>query len=1041
MPFGDDAYVEWIAPGLKQAGAIRIGDCILIHAAPERIDAQVWREQLRRVRQSRPVDVVVPVMRSSAHAGHDDETLSRKLSNLASDLRWAAPVVFMHSVVADGSLPEPIHVVGALMDVPLRADAQACADRLMHSLGELELATADAGIRLCSEDRLVLYLAQVSAYMGAQRERIVKVWQTACASKWRRAPLAGVLFAPTFESNSFPKQAEGTVSASGDFIPAVPVQPAALMPLWREVAARVDPCKGKRTGVHCPTMLAAAVFTAAVLSCVAMTASFIGNQVTLHDARQAVDAALIAKPGSASALRTQLELQKQMETLEYRLQHGAPWYLRSGLNRDRELLAALWQPYAIVAARNLRDPITQRLDASLGQLAQSRADSLPSAQEQKRDYDALKTYLMLAQPQHADPAFLTQHLQQQWPVLADMQTGEWLDLSQHLSAFYASHLRAHPEWKSSASTDLVAASRNQLINQIGLQYSDDTLYRSVIEQAKGKYADIGLASLLNGADARGLFSTTQTVPGVYTRAAWDGMIDEAITKAAKEGRVGADWVLADEHAARVPGADLEAHQDIEEVKQRLRARYFAEYTAAWQAMLNSLQWQSATNLSGAITQLARLTDAQTSPLIALMKSVQYQAQAGRASQALTDTLVRRAQDLIGNGTGIPTEAVVNPLDKPFGPLLALMGDDVVTGAAGADGKANGKQGKNAVDFSGVSLSHFLTVATTMRLKLQQIATSADAQAMARQMAQAVFQGKLSELTQARDDAALTAASLGAQWSSFGEAVFARPLDVAWQTILQPAAASLNDAWRTAVAAPFASSFDGHYPFSDTDADASFVELGRYIKPDTGLISRFVITELAGILRPQGSAWMPNELAPQALQFDPEFLAALRQLSTLGAQLYAQGDASYRLQIMANPTPEVTRSILTVDGTKIEYYNQLETFTPIVWPGNGQNGRVMLTWESFTAGTRIAFAANGDWAFMRLLATAQVKALDSTRYALTVNHDSDYPLHYVMKTQVGAGPLDLLKLRGFKMPQRVFIVGKGGALPGTSVLPPLPPGLQ
>jgi type VI secretion system protein ImpL len=212
----------------------------------------------------------------------------------------------------------------------------------------------------------------------------------------------------------------------------------------------------------------------------------------------------------------------------------------------------------------------------------------------------------------------------------------------------------------------------------------------------------------------------------------------------------------------------------------------------------------------------------------------------------------------------------------------------------------------------VSLAHFLTVATTMRLKLQQIATSADAQAMARQMAQAVFQGKLSELTQARDDAALTAASLGSQWSGLGDALFAKPLDVAWQTILQPAAASLNDAWRASVAAPFASTFDGHYPFADTASDASFVELGRYIKPETGLIARFVTTQLAGMLQPQGNAWTPNELAPQALQFDPEFLSALRQLSTLGAQLYAQGDASYRVQIMANPTPEVVRSILTID---------------------------------------------------------------------------------------------------------------------------------
>jgi type VI secretion system protein ImpL len=79
--------------------------------------------------------------------------------------------------------------------------------------------------------------------------------------------------------------------------------------------------------------------------------------------------------------------------------------------------------------------------------------------------------------------------------------------------------------------------------------------------------------------------------------------------------------------------------------------------------------------------------------------------------------------------------------------------------------------------------------------------------------------------------------------------------------------------------------------------------------------------------------------------------------------------------------------------------------------------------------------------LRLLGTAQVKPLDSTTYALTFNQGNGVPLHYDLKTQVGAGPLDLLKLRGFKLPQRIFMVGKGGALAGVASLPPLPPEMQ
>jgi type VI secretion system protein ImpL len=326
----------------------------------------------------------------------------------------------------------------------------------------------------------------------------------------------------------------------------------------------------------------------------------------------------------------------------------------------------------------------------------------------------------------------------------------------------------------------------------------------------------------------------------------------------------------------------------------------------------------------------------------------------------------------------------------------------------------------------------------MRLKLQQISDSPDAQAMARSLAQAVFQGKLSELSQARDDAALTAASLGTAWAGFGEAAFAQPLEAAWQTILQPAAASLNDAWRASVAAPFNAAMSGRYPFFDTQADASFAELGRYARPDTGLIARFIVTQLAGVLKLEGDHWTPNELAPQALQFDPKFLTSLRQLSIVGTQLYVRGDAGERFEMMALPTPNVTRSELSVDGKQIVYFNQQESWTPLAWPGNGLNGHAGLTWQTLNAGLRQAFDSTGDWAFLRLLARADVKQLDSTRYQLTWNAQSGEPLSFVLRTQVGAGPLDLLKLRDFRMPERIFIVGKGSAMP---TLPPLPPDLQ
>jgi type VI secretion system protein ImpL len=1051
MLHGSDERIDEVAPGLKQTGVMQVGNVVLVHAAPEGIETSQWRRQLRQLRRSRPVDSVVHVRR----AVDDDTDLPRSLATLANDLGWAAPVTFLHAVPTKGDQTEQFEAVGVFVSRPKRRRDGAAPDELNEQLAAIEYHTADMGVRNCCASKPSRYLAQVSAYIGAQRERIVSGWAALIASPWLRAPLDGVMFVPVFAPSE--KAAPAPLAELDAHSIALSVQPALLLPTWEQIGGRLHRHQGRRVGFHGPNALATLITVLAIGWCGWMTVSFIGNERVMSAARASADAALTATPGTPAALRAQLALQLQIDTLEYRQQHGAPWYLRAGLNRNSQILDALWQPYRTVAERNMQRPVVQALQTSLTQFAQIRADALQSHDAQQRGYNALKAYLMLADPHRVDPEFLKRELLAVWRAPAGMIPGEWLDTSQQLAGFYADHLKAHPEWRINASAPVVTAARATLVNQIGLANADDTVYQSILDEAKGKYADASLATLLNGTDARGLFTTAKTVPGTYTRVAWEGFIAGAIDKAASERRTNGDWVLADatpgqsiratlEHGVATAAA-LDAKHITDELKTRLTARYFAEYAAAWQGMLNSIQWQSATNLSGAIDQLTRLADAQSSPLIALMRSVEYQAQAGRASEALTDTLVRKAQNVLRNDKHIATlPGAADPLDKPFGPLLALMND---AGTLANVSKGGGDTPANPqVALSGVSLARYLTVVATMRLKLQAIAASSDPQAMARSLAQAVFQGKLSELTQAREDAAQTAASLGTQWAGLGDALYVRPLDTAWQTVLQPAAASLNEAWRASVAVPFATAFSGRYPFVDTTADASFAELSRYVRPDTGLIARFIATQLAGVLQPLGDAWVPNELAPQALQFDPAFLAALRQLSTLGAQLNARGDAGYRFEVMALPTPGVTRSTLSVDGQQIVYFNQRESYTPLAWPGNGLSGHAALMWESANAGLRQVFDATGDWAFLRLLAEADVKPLDSTRYQLiwnapTPENPEREPLRYVLRTQIGAGPLDLLKLRGFKMPEQIFITqgGVGASVPGTPALPPLPPELQ
>ncbi|MDT3641369.1 type VI secretion protein VasK, partial [Cronobacter sakazakii] len=184
---------------------------------------------------------------------------------------------------------------------------------------------------------------------------------------------------------------------------------------------------------------------------------------------------------------------------------------------------------------------------------------------------------------------------------------------------------------------------------------------------------------------------------------------------------------------------------------------------------NSLHWQNAATLSDAIDQLTLLADVRQSPLVALMNTLNVQGRAGQTQEALSDSLVKSAQNLLHSdgAKAIDQQAGPHgPLEATFGPTLALL--------------SNQNGGSDSL-----SLQTFLTRVTRVRLKLQQVTNTADPQAMMQALAQTVFQGKSVDVTDTRDYGSLVAASLGQEWGGFGQALFVQPMEQAWQQVLAP----------------------------------------------------------------------------------------------------------------------------------------------------------------------------------------------------------------------------------------------------------------
>lgn len=806
-------------------------------------------------------------------------------------------------------------------------------------------------------------------------------------------PLAGMVFSPKSEGMAHTVPHHWRRDNRWDALPASS----------NELPAHLRP---SRSGLQWSRILTAAACALVILWGSGMLVSFAANRSIISEAVQVAENASDSSQSLKQRLAALGVLQDTIGQLQYRQEHGTPWYSRLGLSQNEELLSALWPRYREAALPLLRDAAALQLTDALKAYAAFPPDSPLRETQSKQAYTQLRLYLMLTRPERMDPSWFSQTLMQNWTQRQGLDKAYWQGAGSPLFAFYAENLSAHPDWALKADPELVGQVRALLVRQMGVTNSESRQYQRMLSEVTHQYADMRLADMTGDTDAGRLFTTHEVVPGMFTRQAWEDGVKPAIEKVARERRDEMDWVLSD---APPPAGDASSPEALE---ARLTSRYFADFSAAWLNFLNSLRLQPAPTLSDAIDQLTLMADVRQSPLVALMNTLNVQGRTAQSGGAIGDSLVKSAQNLF-NREKLPAidqnSGPSGPLDATFGPLLAL------TDSQGS---------------SNMNLRTFLTRVTQVRLRLQQVTNAADPQAMTQTLAQTVFQGKTVDLTDTRDYGSLVAAGLGQEWSGFGQTVFVRPMEQAWQQVLMPAAGSLNAQWQQAVVNEWNSAFGGRYPFKNVSSEVSLPLLAKYLNADNGRITRFLQSRLSGVLHREGTRWVPDSINAQGLTFNPAFLQALNQLSRISDVVFTSGEAGLHFELRPGTAADVMQTDLIIDSQKLTYMNQQPVWKRFTWPADTEAPGASLSWISTKAGTRQYGDMPGTWGLIRLLDKAQVSANSgiSSSWQLTWQAPDGRPLNYILRTEAGEGPLALLKLRNFTLPGDIFIISDTPDMP-------------
>ncbi|QXX83253.1 type VI secretion protein VasK [Providencia sp. R33] len=995
---GSPAAVDKLAPRLSHEIWQESNGTVLIYGGE--VAATVNDENvlmLKQLRRRRPVDALIWVteytvidqlMHSTLNVHHlntaTSDMASRFIYGLFKALKWQAPVWVWN--VSDN--PELCSA-----DAPAvlcLTEPYGQPEQLTPALRELVPLLSVHGAQALSVNLTHTYWLILAQFLRGSGSEELAVRLAPLTSGIRRLPFAGLAFSTAVTQ---PSEALHPHTWQEDN------RWKSLLAVQGDIAPSLQP---SHLGINPQRVMQYAVATGMAVWGVGLAVSYFANRQLMNDSQQLAFAAVDNQRSAAERLNAQFDFQQMLGKLDHRATHFTPVWQRFGLNHNDALLDQLWPTYTQTILPLLRDNTRQQLEAKLQQYAELPPDSPARADATPATYALLKAYLMMSSPERMEPEFFTQTVLESLSPIEGVNNGEWQTLGRELLAFYADQLPQHADWAINKNRALISSSRNLLVRQIGQRNGESALYQKILLQAKNSYAEMTLDDMTEGTDVSFLFTTDEFIPGVFTRRAWETTIEPAINRAVEARRDEIDWVLSDNQQP------VDSDISPEQLKQRLTERYFADFAGSWLNLMNSLQWRHTENLSDTIDQLTLMGDVRQSPVIALMNTLSYQGKTGRQQEKLTDSFINSTKELLNKDKKpvISQKAEFSgPLEATFGPVLNLT-----------DSQASSNNSDN------LSLQAYLTRVTRVRLKLQQIANAPDPQAMSQALAQSIFEGKTVDLSETRDYGSLIAASLGQEWSGFGESLLVQPMNQAWEQLLTPTAEGINAEWQNAIVNEWNTAFGGRYPLKNTQSEISLPLMAQYLRPDNGRIQRFLETRLKGVLRKEGNRWVPNNTTAQGLRFNPEFLKALDTLSHLGDVAFANGEARLYFEIRPSTSRDVMQTILVIDKQTLTYDNQFPEWQRFVWPGDTIASGASLRWMSTTSGTRLLADHRGVWGVIRLLESAQVAPYAGTTSSYTVSWQTKNgnTLPFMLRTEMGDGPLALLTLRNFVLPRKIFL---------------------
>ena len=672
-----------------------------------------------------------------------------------------------------------------------------------------------------------------------------------------------------------------------------------------------------------------------------------------------------------------------------------------GLDQQDKLGPQAQRAYRRLLNKTLLPAITLQLEE---RMHRSMADP-------DRLFPALRSYLMLADPDHYDPASLKASVQDDWAERLPRETTaeQRAALDGHLDALLATPL----------PVPLPLPLDGALIEQARGVLAGNRLAPRLYARLKASDAAAGLPDFSiarAGGDKAPLVLArrsgqpiTQGIPALYTYDGYHQRFDNALAgvllSAALDG-----WVLGPK-GQLVPGT-----AESRALAADIRTLYLRDYIAQWKALLDDFTLIPPRDLPHAAQIAALMGDTAESPLRKVLTAAARETELDRRPSATTG----------GEVTGGVAKTVANAAAD-----RAVAGIGGLAGVGAADLRRRLGEQLSAPPPPGTEAPETQVTRSFAWLhKLVQPGADGKSLPVDRAlegMAQLGAHLKAAEAAAASGQGGL-AVGTGKEVQAAKEAAAAQPPAVAalLGDLVQDSAgllagsarSQINNLWTTEVLPMCQEALQGRYPFDPASRrDTTLADFAQVLGPE-GLIATFFQKNLAAQVDRTRRPWRwtnPDLGIPNSV------LAFFQRAQVIRDAFFGGGRKTPEIKFDLTPTSldsRATQFTLDLGGQILDYRQGPRKSQTLKWPAPDGPGQARI---SFTGvdGKMTAQTEDGAWGWFRILDQARMQAtgqpeifrLTFTLAGLTAGFD--------LRAESVRNPFaDLREVRGFACPERL-----------------------